>query len=195
MRYLVLIALALTSACSRRGPTERVPESGPAKVAASGSAKVAQPASPARPASPSAKPSHGARDSLPETPFSETSAQGAANVVQTYAALVEARKYQDAASLWEQGGSGEDYGRFREWHAEVGGPGRIEGAAGSLYVQVPMRIYGRQKDGASFSRCAVATLRRVNGVPGSTAEQNRWHIIRIADLDTTGPCLEARLPG
>lgn len=201
IRYLFLMALAVTSACSESRSTETMPESGPEMGNASASRTVPRQASDAVIAHHRAKPSAGAANSLPETPFSEASAQGAANVVQTYAALVEAKKYRDAAALWEERSAGRpeefarQFDRFREWHAEVGGPGPIEGAAGSLYVEVPLRLYGRLANGASFSRCAIATLRRVNAVPGATAEQNKWHIIRIADLDVTGSCLEARPTG
>lgn len=50
--------------------------------------------------------------------------------------------------------------------------GRMEGAAGSLYYEVPTTITG------STGKTLIGTtvLRRVNDVPGATAEQLRWHI-------------------
>lgn len=128
------------------------------------------------------------RTSVSETPFAETSAQGAAAVLQSYFALAEQGRYGEAYRLWSDDGraSGLDeaafargFARYREYHANIGAPGEIEGAAGSLYVEVPVLVYGRDRDGAEFSQRGTATLRRVNDVPGSTAAQRRWHIARI----------------
>ena len=122
-----------------------------------------------------------------EAPFVANSAQGAASLVQTYYALLEAGRSAAAYRLWS--GEGEASGltpaafaerrsRYREYHAEIFAPGEIEGAAGSLYVEVPVRVYGRTASGEAFSRRGTVTLRRVNDVPGSTPEQRRWHIAR-----------------
>jgi hypothetical protein len=125
------------------------------------------------------------RTPISEAPFAETSAQGAANVVQTYQGLLEAGRYGEAWRLWSDGGRASGmseaefaagFGRYREYHARVGAPGEIEGAAGSLYVEVPVQIYGRLRDGRPFNMLGPMTLRRVNDVPGSTPEQRRWHI-------------------
>jgi hypothetical protein len=126
------------------------------------------------------------RTPVSEAPFTPTSAQGAANVVQTYFALVEQRKFADAYRLWSDGGraTGEataeafagSFSRYSELHGQVGAPGRIEGAAGSLYVEVPVTTYGRTSGGQAEYRTGKAVLRRVNDVPGSTPEQRAWHI-------------------
>ena len=50
--------------------------------------------------------------------------------------------------------------------------GQMEGAAGSLYYQVPTTITGSK--GGKLTGTTV--LRRVNDVPGATTEQLRWHI-------------------
>jgi len=55
----------------------------------------------------------------------------------------------------------------------------MEGAAGSSYVEMPVRMYGKLRAGGPFSSLQTVTLRRVNDVPGSTEEQRRWHIYRI----------------
>lgn len=130
------------------------------------------------------------RTPVSEAPFTPQSAQGAANVVQTYYALIEAGKYGEAWKLWSDGGRASgmseaefaaSFDKYGEYHANIGAPGRIEGAAGSLYVEVPVQVYGRLKSGAEFNMLGPVTLRRVNDVPGSTAEQRRWHIAR-ADI-------------
>ena len=63
-----------------------------------------------------------------------------------------------------------------EYRAEVGMPGRVEGAAGSLWVEVPVRVRGRMRDGATFDKRGAVVLRRCNAVPGCTPEQRRWRI-------------------
>lgn len=50
--------------------------------------------------------------------------------------------------------------------------GRMEGAAGSLYYEVPTTITGDNSEKLT----GTTVLRRVNDVPGATAEQLRWHI-------------------
>jgi hypothetical protein len=129
------------------------------------------------------------RSPVSEAPFTKTSAQGAADVVQTYYALLEEHDYAAARRLWRTGGEGsgptaqafaESFRDFREYHAQVGKPGEIEGAAGSLFVSVPVQIHGVDVSGKSFSRLATVTLRRVNGVPGASADQLRWHIDQVS---------------
>ena len=129
------------------------------------------------------------RTPISEAPYAETSAQGAANVVQTYFALAETGKLAEAGRLWRDGAAAAAFARGVEaasdYHAQIGAPGAIEGAAGSLYVEVPIQVYGRMKSGAAFRRPGKVTLRRVNDVPGSTAEQRKWHIAGI-DLGRAG---------
>lgn len=165
-----------------------------APTATENAANTAQPANVAE--APLKPPAPGTPGGLPddrtpvsETPFSETSAQGAANVLQGYFALIEQRRFGEAWRLWSDegrasGASEADFAArfagYREYHANIGAPGEIEGAAGSLYVEVPVQVYGRRVDGTPFSAAGPATLRRVNDVPGSTAAQRRWHIASIA---------------
>jgi membrane-bound inhibitor of C-type lysozyme len=129
-----------------------------------------------------------------EAPFTTDSPQGAANVVQTYYALIEQRKYAEAWRLWEDRGRGSNLGQadfaatfapYAEYHANIGAPGQSEGAAGSVYVTVPVQAYGQRKAGGAFNLRGQVTLRRVNDVPGSTPEQRKWRI-RSIDLKPTG---------
>jgi hypothetical protein len=124
-----------------------------------------------------------------EAPFTEDSAQGAANVVQTYYALLEAGKYGQAYRLWEPGAAGMNarafaasFARYSEYHANIGAPGRIDAGAGQRYVTVPVQVYGRLKDGARpFNMRGSVTLHRTGDVDGATAEQRRWRI-RSTDI-------------
>lgn len=132
------------------------------------------------------------RTALGEGPIDETSAKGAGQVLQRYFSLVEAKRYGDAFRLWSGEGTGsglsapafaDSFAGYSEYHAEIGAPGPIEGAAGSLYVEVPVRVYGRTKAGEGFSSRGVATLRRANEVPGSAPQQRRWHLYNLG-VDT-----------
>jgi len=120
------------------------------------------------------------RRPVSEAPFTTTSAQGGADVVQTYFALIESARYAEAWKL-RRGAERESafarsFQAYDSYHGLVGAPGRIEGTAGSLYLEVPVQIYGRRKDGREVHQDGVAVLRRINDVPGSTAEQRAWRI-------------------
>lgn len=117
--------------------------------------------------------------------------QGAAQVVQGYYGLLEERRFEDAQDLWNDSsaiGAQEDeifarrFRGFSEIHANVGTPGPVEGAAGSLYVVVPAQVYGRiAANGKPWYALRQVTLRRANDVPGSSEADRRWHI------DSIGP--------
>jgi hypothetical protein len=117
------------------------------------------------------------------------SAQGAAQVVQGYYGLLEERRFDEAQDLWNDKsavGAEDDeifarrFRGFSEIHAHVGAPGEIEGAAGSLYVVVPVQVYGRlAANGKPWYALRQVTLRRVNDVPGSSEADRRWHIESI----------------
>jgi len=163
-------------------PVAPRPAPGPGDAAA----RRRTPVEPAAPGTPQGLPDDGRPVS--EAPFAATSAQGAADVVQTYYALLEARRFAPARRLWSRGGgaSGKSLAdfaaamaRYSDYHAQVGAPGAVEGAAGSLYVTVPVSLSGRLRSGAAFREAATVTLRRINDVPGSTPDQRRWHIERI----------------
>jgi hypothetical protein len=144
------------------------------------------PVEPSAPGTPGGLPDQ--RNPLSEAPFAPNSAQAAANLVQTYYALLESGRYGDAWKLWsgtgEAGGMSREafaasFARYAEYRAQIGAPGEIEGAAGSLYVEVPVIVYGRTKSGEAVHMSGTVTLRRVNDVPGSTADQRQWHITAI----------------
>jgi hypothetical protein len=184
-RRFPCLAAAALAACSAP-PAAKGDEA--AKDAGAAAAAPARSVEPPAPGSPGGLPDD--RTPVLEAPFAATSAQGAADVVQTYYALLEAGRRGEARRSWRGGGdssgSGEaefaaGFAAYSEYHAQVGAPGAIEGAAGSLYVEVPVVVYGRRKGGGPFHRRATVTLRRVNDVPGSSAEDRKWHIHKIAE--------------
>jgi hypothetical protein len=183
------LATALTAACSAPSREQADPvANSQAQVRPSPPAEPPALVQPPVPGTPGGLPDD--RRPIPEAPFAATSAQGAANVVQSYYALLEAGRFGEARRLWsgagEASGTSEtdfaaSFARYEDYHARIGAPGTIEGAAGSSYVEVPVVHYGRVKNGQAFSRKAIVTLRRVNDVPGSSAEDRRWHIYRIEE--------------
>jgi hypothetical protein len=123
--------------------------------------------------------------SEPNGPIDAKSAEAAGQVVQRYGALLEERKFADARKLWGGGGEASGlsatqfaaaYEKYGDIHSEVSKPADMEGAAGSVYITVPFRLYGTLKSRGPFNMVGPLTLRRVNDVPGSTEEQRRWHI-------------------
>lgn len=59
---------------------------------------------------------------------------------------------------------------------EVGDPGRLDGAAGSTYIEIPVTVTAVTQQGTPQRFQGSYVLRRVNGVPGSTPEQQQWHL-------------------
>lgn len=188
-RILAALALvAVVSACEVRkedSANEARPVA-PAAPTAPAAPVAPQPQAPSpetiKPGEPGGLPDD--RTPIEEGPIDPKSAQGAGQVLQRYGGLLEQRKFAEAYKLW---GSSADmsrtefvaaYDKYAEIHSEVGRPGDSEGAAGSIYVDIPFRLYGRLKTGKPFNMVGPMTLRRVNDVPGSTEEQRRWHIAK-----------------
>jgi hypothetical protein len=124
-----------------------------------------------------------------QTPVDETS-DAAANIVEQYAALLEQGRFAEAHRLSGDNQQSDTafaatFDQFATIEASVGKPGDMEGAAGSIYVNVPLTLSGKLKGGGKYSMSGPVTLRRVNNVPGSTAEQRRWHI-SATDLKSEG---------
>lgn len=123
-----------------------------------------------------------------EARFSDTSAQGASQVVQRYYAFLEAGRYDEAFKLWEPNGVrmnraafAASFAKYSEYHAQIGAPGRIDAGAGQRYVTVPVQVYGRLKGKREqFNLRGDVILHRAE-VDGATPEQKGWRI-RSTDL-------------
>ena len=169
MKNAVALALLLVTACSR--------EAEPANETTMAETRLDPPA----PGEPGGLP--GDRTQISEGPIGPKTAQGAGQVLQRYFGLLEAGKRAEADSLWSDSGTPFEFAnqiaQYREIHAKIGAPGPPEGAAGSVYVEIPVQLYGLTTAGKEFNALATMTLRRVNDVPGSTAAQRQWHIYRI----------------
>jgi len=118
----------------------------------------------------------------------EPGAAEAAAVVRNYYAAINAGQYPRAYALWSDGGAAsgqsaqqfaDGFGNTARVTASTGQPGRVEGAAGSRYVTVPVAVEAIQDDGTIRHYDGTYTLRRAV-VDGATAEQRQW---RISDAD------------
>ena len=111
------------------------------------------------------------------------SAAAAREVLLAYIDLLEDGRRAEARTIWSEGSDSSgivaQLDQLKQFDAAVGDPGPLEGAAGSIYVDVPLQISGQTKDGEALALAGTATLRRVNDVPGSTEAQRRWRIERI----------------
>lgn len=112
----------------------------------------------------------------------------AADVVRAYYALIARRDFAAAWRMWDDAGAAAglspdafaaSFARYRDYDAEVGAPGAIEGAAGQRYVTVPVAVTGTLRDGARFAMEGRVTLHRVGDIDGASDAQRRWRIHAI----------------
>lgn len=113
-----------------------------------------------------------------------TDETAAPEVVRAYYGAIGDRRFRDAYRLWASEGaaSGKTLEQFEAGFAgtaavevEVGSPGPIGAAAGSRYIEVPVRISARLGDGTRQEFTGTYTLRR-SVVDGATPEQRAWRI-------------------
>jgi hypothetical protein len=113
-----------------------------------------------------------------------TDAQEAADVLRRYYAAIDTRDYRRAYGLWGDDGaaSGQSFAAFAAGFAatarvtvEIGAPSRVEPAAGSRYVEVPVVVRAVTSGGAEQRFEGRYTLRR-SVVDGASPAQRRWHI-------------------
>ncbi|AXK71596.1 hypothetical protein DWG18_04345 [Lysobacter sp. TY2-98] len=193
--FALIAALGVATACQPTSTDSTSTDStAPATTSDAANAPSAEPSSDASttttpadttPPPASSTPPDSSNASLPEptTPPEVASPQAAATTVETYFALVDAGKTNDADALWADAGRAADFraelAKLGKPHAQVFAPGGVQGAAGSMYVTVPIELSATDNAANSRPRKGEVTLRRVNDVPGSTEAQRRWHIDHI----------------
>jgi len=133
-------------------------------------AGLAAPAAPATgepPASPPDRPAGDPRD-----------------VLRAYYAAINARDYGAALAAWDTGGAqaptqlASEFANARSVELTVGEPRAPEGAAGSVYVEVPVTVTTTRSDGSVQRQAGRYTLRRAQ-VDGATPAQRGWHIAAV----------------
>lgn len=121
-------------------------------------------------------------------PAAEPTAEDAVAVVRGYYAAIDARQYARAHALWSGDGSasGQSPEQFAAGFAdttrvvvEPGAPGRLDAAAGSRFLEIPVSVRAIAADGSVRRYAGSYTLRRAV-VDGATPEQRAW---RIASAD------------
>ena len=137
------------------------------------------------PASPVTAPAPGpARDAVAADRGAEADPAAARQVVRDYYAAIDARDYAMAYAMWGDGGAAsvKSFEHFRNGYANtesvqatVGEALDEEGAAGSRYIQVPIELTARQRDGSGKRYRGRFTLRAVMA-DGASGEQRRWHL-------------------
>jgi hypothetical protein len=171
--YVVLSLIALASCGPKRDPRQPVRNiptpAVPAPSAPRGTRENIAVGAP--------EPENRANLPEPRAPIDPKSVEAAGQVVQHYGALIEERRFLEAAGLWGDATAAAKFAKQLDGpalHLEIGALGETEGAAGSIYTNVPVIFQA-----SGFRRSATVILRRVNDVPGSTQEQRRWHIEQI----------------
>lgn len=164
---VLALALALALAgCNRSSHAS----AHPVKVKASAAATIL--------AVPSAAPSGKAPARLDPAALNER--KNPERVLTYFADAVESGQWDAAARAWHKGDMTGDqlkqlFGTDKSPLLAFG-KGNVEGAAGSLYEEVPIALVA---DGGLVNRNGKVILRRVNDVPGAKPWQLAWHIERI----------------
>jgi hypothetical protein len=188
LTLLAVSVLALAACDQKRPDAPSAPDAKPVPAETPTAPTESYPAvDPPAPGTPGGFPDD--RTPISEAPFTPESPNGAADVVQVYAANLGARKYAEAYALLRNPTMSlvefsQSFDKYYQYNMQVGAPGQMEGAAGSSYIEVPVLIYGRLKTGTVVNELGSATLRRVNDVPGSTPEQRLWRIVKIETKPT-----------
>ncbi|HET9251110.1 MAG TPA: hypothetical protein VFP58_03245 [Candidatus Eisenbacteria bacterium] len=124
------------------------------------------------------------REAIQDTTLGEPSPEHAADLIREYYRAIAERRYPDAYRMWASSGraSGQTLDQFQRGfegtasvEVDVAPPSRVEGAAGSRYVEVPVLVTARRTDGTRESLGGTYTLRR-SVVDGATPEQRAWRI-------------------
>lgn len=111
--------------------------------------------------------------------------QAAVQAIRDYYSAIASKDYRRAYSAWDRNGaaSQQSFKQFRQGFVntastavEVGTPGRLDGAAGSSYIEVPVTVSATTTTGTPQRFRGSYRLRRVNGVSGSSPEQRGWHL-------------------
>ena len=169
--YIGIIAATLASCGPQRQPQQPTRNS-------------AAPVLPAPSAPPAVANTQAPPKAAPKQPTVDPkSTEAATELVRNFAELLNQRKFDEAYMLLGPGAPpraqfDKQFSRYADLHVSLGAAGQQEGAAGSIYLSVPLTVSG-SAGGTQANRSATAILRRVNDVPGSTDAQRHWHIERI----------------
>lgn len=177
MRALFALCLPL-AACHAEPTTPAAETKTSTNARSSRAAPVPIPPQPGAAAGPTVQP----------VPAAEKSVAAAVAVLRDYCDRVAAKDYAGAFRAWRgtgpaAGKSEAEFARslapYASFDCHIGKPAAEEGAAGSIFVDIPLTVTGTRSGGGALLLQGKATLRRVNDVDGSTAEQRRWHLAAL----------------
>ncbi|WOI55450.1 hypothetical protein [Palleronia sp. LCG004] len=115
------------------------------------------------------------------------------DVVDAYYSALASGQYARAHAMWSPasptGAEGiDEFERamlsYQSVEGHAAGPARLEGAAGTIYAEVPVTVSVVRR-GIPDTRSGTATLRKCDDVPGCTATERRWHLSAI-ELGASG---------
>ncbi len=120
----------------------------------------------------------------PKATADDQSAEAAVDVVRRYYAAIDGRDFADAYRLWGNDGkpSGKSRTAFSRGFSQtssaqvtIGDVGQPRGAAGSVYLTVPVTVTSQLEDGTRQRFTGKYVIRR-SSVPSTPAADRRWHI-------------------
>lgn len=120
----------------------------------------------------------------------DTPAHDPVSVARRYFQRLEAGDFDQAYGMWAPTSSTHEGGldlfeksmlAYQAFDGEATGDARTEGAAGTLYAEVSIRVSGTRR-GEPFSHEGTMTLKRCNDVPGCSKQARHWRIQTI-DLE------------
>lgn len=125
------------------------------------------------------------------TPEAEKGAEGARNILLSFARAIELREFDQAWAMLSPGDRQKwPRAEFNRMFADLDTitvaipDGEGDAGAGSLFYIAPVTITASDPDGRPIRFEGEARLRRVNDVDGATPEQLRWHFETLT-LDWT----------
>ncbi len=123
---------------------------------------------------------------------SRSESEEAVAVIQRYYDAIDRRDYEQAYRTWQGNGSAsrQTFEAFKNGFAETasaqvkfGEPSRVEGAAGSQYITVPVTLLATTQNRAVQQFKGTYVLRR-SLVDGTSADQRSWHIYAAKMVQT-----------
>lgn len=116
----------------------------------------------------------------PATPAALNERENPDRVLAWFSQQLTDGKWDDAALAWRKGSM--DGAKLKALMGDAPSPifafghGEVEGAAGSLYYELPVTLVA---DGGRLTRQGTLTMKRVNDVPGAEDWQLAWHIEKL----------------
>ncbi len=124
----------------------------------------------------------------------EPTPEDAVAVIHDYYSAINHAGFARAWAMWSDHGraSGQTAQQFADGYADTASvdvqaqaPTRLDAAAGSRYIEIPVTINASRRDGSEHQYSGAYTLRR-STVDGATADQRAWRIAS-ANLHEVSP--------